>query len=69
LAVIDILQSPIVNDGYFAGCFSDFAAAGEPAALFALAASTSFLIFSRRSTTRLRLIWCRDLSPFNLDIT
>ena len=35
---------------------------------FSFAASTSFLIFSRRRTTRFRLIWCLDLSPFNLDI-
>src|SRR5207244_5587645 len=39
----------------------------DPAA-FAFASSTSFLIFAQRRTTRFRLIWCRDLSPFNLDI-
>ena len=29
-------------------------------------AATIALIFARRRTTRFRLIWCRDLSPFNL---
>ena len=64
----DVRHSPLdilPFDRYLAGCFSEAAA---PEAVFAFASSTSFLIFARRRTTRFRLIWCRDLSPFNLDI-
>jgi hypothetical protein len=32
-------------------------------------AATSALIFARRTTTRLRLIWCLLFSPFRFDIS
>jgi hypothetical protein len=64
----DIWHSTFGIDGVRRRARSYLPASFAPAAGFAFAASTSFLIFSRRRTTRFRLIWCLDLSPFNLDI-